>query len=308
MSASPLLVAEMLVATFAGRRDAFNRWTGSQYVAVREPLTAEVAMEALTSGKPVGAYVLPPSNETHVAALDFDRSDGLELARKVGLAASYDDVPAYPEPSREGRAHLWFVASATVPAIVWLRALREWLATAELAGEGDIELRPSTDRLPGADALGQALRLPTMPNPKNGHRYPLCGLDGQPLGLSLGEMLAAVDWARPADLSAVAERYVPPLDPHRLDPADRPPRMPHKDDGASASDILRELWGVPNAAPGKAVRCPAHDDRHPSLSVLADDRRAICFSPSCVLHNDGHGRGTYELTSLAAQARAGRHE
>jgi hypothetical protein len=40
----------------------------------------------------------------------------------------------------------------------------------------------------------------------------------------------------------------------------------------------------------------------PSLSILKDDQRVICFSPSCVLNNNGHGRGTYELTKMAPHA------
>ena len=66
--------------------------------------------------------------------------------------------------------------------------------------------------------------------------------------------------------------------------------------------MLRDLWGVENARPGKAVRCPAHDDRNPSLSILRDDKRVICKTPGCILNNDDHGRGTYELTRLAPGA------
>ena len=60
------------------------------------------------------------------------------------------------------------------------------------------------------------------------------------------------------------------------------------------------LWGMSRVNVGKANRCPAHGpDRHPSLSVLPDDRRVICRSPGCILNNDDRGRGTYELRQLA---------
>lgn len=302
----PLAVCEMLLATFAGRRDAFNRWFGDRYHTVHRPLTASEIVGAIHGGYAVGAYFLPPSNQTHVAALDFDRPDGLRLAELVGWQLADAGIPTALEPSREGRAHLWLVADAVLPAIVLRRALRAWLAEAGLADAEGIELRPGTDKLSSPDSLGHALRLPTLANPKTGQRYPLCDpLTGHPLGESLGEMLAAIEWAPAERISDAAERCpLPPVDLAQL-PADlRRPHRPSEDDDASASEILRELWGVANAQPGRSVRCPAHDDRQPSLSILRDDRRVVCHSPSCILSNDGRGRGTHELRKLAAERAA----
>jgi hypothetical protein len=67
----------------------------------------------------------------------------------------------------------------------------------------------------------------------------------------------------------------------------------------SATDILRSLWGAVDARPNHSIRCPAHDDRVASLSILADDQRAVCKSPACPLNNSDRGRGTYELTVMA---------
>jgi hypothetical protein len=72
----------------------------------------------------------------------------------------------------------------------------------------------------------------------------------------------------------------------------RPSRL--MGDTGSVSDALIAC-GVSNAKPGRTVRCPAHPDRHASLSILRDDRRAICKSASCLWS----GRGV-----IAADVRA----
>jgi Toprim-like len=71
-----------------------------------------------------------------------------------------------------------------------------------------------------------------------------------------------------------------------------PPRTPvrtwagPKDDG-SVSDALYARYGVDPGRLPRNVRCPRHDDRHPSLSILADDGRAICHSPGCAWSHPG---------------------
>jgi hypothetical protein len=60
------------------------------------------------------------------------------------------------------------------------------------------------------------------------------------------------------------------------------------------SEVLRRDYGI-EARPGRAVRCPFHEDRHPSLSVLPDDRRAYCHAPTCWANNDGRGRDAWDL-------------
>lgn len=66
-------------------------------------------------------------------------------------------------------------------------------------------------------------------------------------------------------------------------------------------EVLASDWGVEEAEAGRTIRCPAHDDRSPSLSISADDRRVWCHSLSCVLRgNEGQGHDAF---SLAVQAR-----
>jgi hypothetical protein len=62
----------------------------------------------------------------------------------------------------------------------------------------------------------------------------------------------------------------------------------------TVSEVLHRALGLV-VSPGTSVRCPFHDDRHASLSVLRDDERAICHAPACELHVNGVGMGSIEL-------------
>lgn len=292
-------VAEVYAATFAGRLDAYVRWSDG-WKAVREPLTAGVVIRAIAERVPISGYFLSPDAMTHVAAIDFDTEPGLEQSRAVGRSLWANGIPAYVEPSRRG-AHLWVVSDQRLPALAWRRALRIALAWAGVEPEPKIELRPG-ERI-SADGLGSALRLPTMPHPATGKRYGLYHpADRHPLGESLGEMLLALDLAPHDAIDLAAAQYRPPRASHAAS-EDRPPRRASGEEEGSASEILRSLFGVANAVPGRTVRCPSHEDQEPSLSILRDDRRVICHSPSCELHNDGRGRGTFELRGIAHERR-----
>ena len=67
----------------------------------------------------------------------------------------------------------------------------------------------------------------------------------------------------------------------------------------TVSEVLRRDYGL-EARPGRAIRCPFHDDRHPSLSILPDDRRVVCHSPTCRL--SGRGADAWDLAHLVGSA------
>lgn len=106
-----------------------------------------------------------------------------------------------------------------------------------------------------------------------------------PAGFGAADLVAGMD----PQLALTAVRTL--IDEWSLRPPE-PPRAPvrtwtgPKDDG-SVTDALIARYGVDRAAPGRNVRCPRHDDRHASLSILRDDRRAICHSPSCAWSSPG---------------------
>jgi hypothetical protein len=90
-------------------------------------------------------------------------------------------------------------------------------------------------------------------------------------------------------------------DPEAHMSRDRRRRVRLFNETVTVSEVLARDFGVPNAAPGRTVRCPRHDDRHPSLSVFPDDRRAMCHSAGCVLNGDGRGHDAWGLARLARQ-------
>jgi len=300
----------VFIATFAGRTDAHVRWTGTGYVTVHEALTPDVVITAFAERKPVAGFFLTPASTTHVAALDLDRPDGWEIARRVGTAMWNGGCPAYVERSAAGRAHLWLTLDGEPqPGSLLRRALLAFIAEADVVGlDGDlgaahIELRPGADRLNGP--LGHSLRLPTMPHKNTGERHPLADpRTGEPLGRSLSEMLLAHRPAPISSVTAAAARYVTPISEPL--PMRRPPR-PMLDAPIAAfnarvlvSTVLTREFGVANAAPGRTVRCPCHDDQHASLSIGHDDRRAWCHSPTCDLHGPGGaGHDAYSLWSIS---------
>ena len=300
-------VCDVLVADFAARHDAYTRWSGQHWSAVTEPLTGAVALRAIEERVPVSGYIIAPGSVSHVWAFDVDLEDGWDVARLIGTTAWNVKVPCYAERSRRG-AHLWGVIDRPLPARTIRRALHQLLALAAVPADPRIELRPAQDEI-AEGGYGNSLRLPTMPHPKTGRRSALYDpRTGEPIGDRLSTMLVAVETVDGPTIEAIARAYRPPLDPKllRYDPMDTPPRPHGGPDEESASEILRTLWGVghgtandPFPRPGKAVKCPLHDDRSPSLTILPDDRRVICHSVVCEMNNDGHGLGTYQLRKLA---------
>lgn len=300
MAYDPLVVASYYSSVFPARNDVYSHWTGGGWRPVRSPMTPEIVLAGLTGkGPSISGYMIAPGSVTHSVAVDFDSDDG--YSRAVQLAATMYDagIPAYTETSRRG-GHLWCVLDAQLPAVAVRAALRGLIQAAHLPdNDPKIEIRPGSDTI-ADDGLGHCLRLPLMPHPKTGQRGEFVDALGNPVGRSMAEILLNLEtvaksattflrwaeyWKRPP-VSHVPSRY-------------GPPHEPFPEETSTASELLRSLWGVQNATPGRSVHCPAHDDQMASLSILRDDRRVICKAGYCVLNNDDHGRGTYELRKLA---------
>lgn len=65
----------------------------------------------------------------------------------------------------------------------------------------------------------------------------------------------------------------------------RTPCARSREDGSVVA-ALADRFGL-RAVAGQTARCPAHPDRRASLSVLRDDRRAICHAPLCAWARPG---------------------
>jgi hypothetical protein len=299
---------------FAARTDVYSHWTSDGWRPVRAEMTIPLVEAALTkTGPSLSGFLIAPGDVSHIAAIDFDLDDGLELADRLIRHMASKGAPAYLEGSRRG-AHVWILLDEVSPARQIRAALQTWLAGAGMPMDPadthrtrihpKIELRPATDRLPSADGLGHALRMPLMPHPKTGQRWRLVTADGEVLGPRLSETLLALESVPAGVLADAAMRWNPKVDPSAIPHSYGPPRAPREDDGSSASELLSLLWGAIGAAPGKVISCPAkqyhsNGDRHKGCRVFPDDKRVMCHTIGCILNNDGKGRGTYELATMA---------
>lgn len=305
---------------------------------VWSPLTPEVVLNAFATMVPISGYMLGVESYSHVVALDIDRDDGMELGRRFCARLNELGGIGYLEASRRG-CHLWIVVDQPRPGVLLRRALHAIIAESGFGpcpGAGHrpganknnktvcsackhainprdlvdelvaphfdprIELRPGSDRLSGPEALGHCLRMPTMPHQLTGKRYVLVSSAGEVISAKLAEMMVAIEFTPARIFNEAADRA--PLPPAASPPTGLryPFGIPKGEE--SASQILRDLWGSTEARPGHVIHCPAHDDQRPSLSILPDDQRAICRSPSCELNNNDHGRGTHELRAMAPSA------
>lgn len=171
--------------------------------SVRERLTAELVVAAFRARLAVSVGWGVP--QPRAAALDFDRPDGLAVTLAVAPVMAERGLPPVVVPSEAGRAHLWAVADEPTPAVAWRRALRAALHLAGIEDAAGIEYRPSTDRPIGSPFAGSTLRLPGSPHRRTGRRYPWLDAAGQPMGGTLGELVAATPVGRAESVAALAE-------------------------------------------------------------------------------------------------------
>jgi hypothetical protein len=309
----PLQVASVYIATFAPRDDVYSAWTERGWRPVREPLTPQVALAGLTrKGPSISSFMIAPGSVSHVLAYDFDTDNGLEQAFSLSQFMHGNGLPSYVETSRRG-AHLWCILDRSLPAVALRMAAKGLLQAAYLPDDNpSIEIRPGSDHIDAewdgetvvGSGLGHALRMPMMPHPKVRMQGQLFRFDGNAVGTTLAGIVMSIDLARGEDLLIWAERWRRP--PAVVDHDHRNPRERLPDDDASASELLRTLWGAHDAAPGKVISCPAkqyhaHGDRNKGCKVFLDDRRVLCHTTGCLLENEGKGRGTWELRKLAPQ-------
>lgn len=305
-------VVEVYRHLFAARTDVYSRWTDQGWRPTRAEMTNDIVAAGLSKqGPAISGFMIAPGDVSHIAAIDFDLDNGMALAQRLVAHMASVGAPAYLEGSRRG-AHVWILLEDVSPARQIRAALQTWLTKAGMPMDPEhphrihpkIELRPATDRIPGDDGLGHALRMPLMPHPKTGQRYRITTADGKLMGPKLGDIILAMDYVPSSVLAEAAMRWEPIIDPSQIPSWSRNVRAPREDDDASAAELLRTLWGALDAAPGKVVSCPAkqyhsHGDVHKGCKIFPDDKRVMCHKPGCVLNGDGKGLGTWQLAHFA---------
>ena len=289
------------IGTFSARQDEFvvdsNR-------TVKEELTPYVAQAAWDHHSSVSGFLSSSSpgtgngkKVTHVAAVDVD-TDWFDVQKIASVLIEHGIKYLLVRSRRGGHIWVWVVGDGThgttkhwpVPAATVRRAL---IAAVTLAVEdpSKIEVFPK----PGPS--GGALRMPLFHHPKDGVVYPVVDVL-----TNVTDRLTAYNLT--LDRITPYERFYalagPLPDQTTMAPVPGPLRastgllLPA---GPSVSALLQSL-GIGNAQPGHSVRCPWHEDKHASLSILADDQRAICKVSSCPAHNGGRGVGSLALRRM----------
>lgn len=272
-----------------------------------EPVTPELLEWAFLNGHSISGYMAVVADDqvtTTVGAIDLDEGtvkDGGAIRDVLKAQA----IPSLLVESRRG-CHLWTFHHGDgthgsekympVPAGVVRSALRN---AATLAGyEGPkVEVFPKASQSPWG--VG-ALRMPLMPHPKTGEKYPAYDMDGVKIEKTLDLVNAISSMTAPYKavyaLSGVETAPVPyptALGPYRRSDG-------RTDDAPSVVDLLAEMGVLVNGK--RAVRCPWHSDQHASLSIAPDGQRVWCKSPSCPVYNGGRGLGSFALRAMLSKA------
>ena len=225
---------------FVNRTDGALRASGHGWYFDPAVLTKREVSRALAGEQSLGVYATDTRGRARWLCLDADTDHGRDTL--IAVALGMEPGTYAFEPSRRG-AHLWQFC----PPTAWrtVRAYGEFLM--EEAGLA-CEVFPKGEGRTG-------VRLPLTPHPKTGERYPI-------VDPGTGEVLDHRQLARlhPAPLPIVPIRKALPA-PIAL-----------RGERGDFVTLVREIEGVTRLrhyGPERAIgRCPFHDDRHPSLSVL----------------------------------------
>lgn len=304
MKAADVILLELYLGTFSARQDAYVK---DSRVTIKEPLTPEVANAAFgVGGFSISGFMSNRQQNgdevddlTHVGAIDFDMADGKAKALTVRSLLAEHGIPTILVDSRRG-AHLWlqchgdgthgYELGQQIPAALVRKALSDALTLLDI-DPIKAEVFPKKTR--STWGVG-ALRMPLMKHPKTGVRYPAYGPEDEPITKLLPLVNLAAGSVVP--YSALCAFAGPQTGDVPLPRPSGPYGLPRTRSGVmpTISEVLYRTLGLV-VSPGTSVRCPFHDDRHASLSVLRDDERAICHAPACELHVDGTGMGSIEL-------------
>jgi len=225
---------------FVNRTDGALRSRGRGWMFDPAPLTKPELSRALCGRQSLGVYATDIQGHARWLCLDADTEAGKDalstIARKMAPGTYLF------EPSRRG-AHLWRFC----PPTPWkeVRTYGEFLL--ERAGIS-CEVFPKGEGRTG-------VRLPGTLHPKTGTRYPI-------VDPATGELL---------ELEALMELQRVPLPPVTVSKL-RASTVALTGERGDFATLVREIEGVTRLrqyGPERAIgRCPFHDDRHPSLSVL----------------------------------------
>lgn len=226
---------------FVNRTDGTLRRTGHGWHFAPRELTLAELDAALRGRQSLGVYAVDQRGLSRWLCLDADDEAGREALQ--ALAIELNPKTTLFEPSRRG-AHLWWCC----PPTRWERARQVGLTLALTSGIS-CEVFPKGEGRNG-------VRLPLTPHPKTGETYPI-------IDPATGEIRSVED---------LAQRGVEPLPQIVLPQVVAADRRVSERTRGSFDELRREveqLTRLRQYGPERAIgRCPFHEDRHPSLSLL----------------------------------------
>ena len=241
-----------------------------KYRRRHQPPTPELVARALTGPAPLSLAVTPMTKDGYARAamLDIDQGGPQAVARVLAVATSLG-LWGFAQLSQAGDhdgGHVYFPTSEPMPAELLYHLAARIQAAACVEGE--------------AWPTRADLRLPLMP-----HMRAEGGPRRFPLLLQTGELIDASEpWHALADLRAAWHRNTPEAitqavgELPELSPTNRQPIHKSKVDPFKGESVIEwyldnhtlgEVLGSATETPVRsgAIRCPWHDDEHPSLVV-----------------------------------------
>lgn len=227
---------------FVNRTDGALRARGRGWLFDPAPLTKAELSQALCGRQSLGVYATDIQGHARWLCLDADTEAGKDAL--IIIARKMAPETFLFEPSRRG-AHLWRFC----PPTPWREVRTYGEFVLDEAGIS-CEIFPKGEGRTG-------VRLPGTVHPKTGVIYPQ-------IDPGTGEIL---------DLSALMDLKPTPLPPVPLRKRSASTMaVALTGERGDFATLVREIEGVTRVrqyGPERAIgRCPFHDDRHPSLSVL----------------------------------------
>jgi hypothetical protein len=222
------------------RTDGALRGSHSGWRYDPAPLTKEELSAALEGRQPLGTYAVSPKGQSRWLCLDADDDQGRE--RLLDLALDLNPHSTIFELSRRG-GHLWWLC----PPTDWRRVQAVGQQLARDYGL-DCEVFPKG---PGRNGV----RLPLTPHPKTGETYPV-------IDPGTGAIRSI------EELQTLRREVLPQLAlPEPMRSFEH--ALPHHGEYVELYHEVSRVTDLRQYAPERAIgRCPFHDDRNPSLSLL----------------------------------------
>jgi hypothetical protein len=222
--------------------------------------------------------MLPLYRSETLAGVPLDRVVVLTEGEKAADAVARAGLPALGTVTGASSAH-------TTEAVATAARGRRFLLWPDHDEAGRLHMtrQAAALRRAGAERVAWLLFRPSSP------------AADWPKGTDAADLLAGLEPAEARELvRQLAAEWAQPVPDPPAPPKPRRPAGPVDASSPSVSAALAARYGL-EARPGRVVRCPRHDDRHASLSILRDDLRAICHAAGC----EWSGRGVIAADVLA---------